>query len=140
MGPNEPKQIIVMRKDLRNIDGQKIRTGKQIAQGAHASLKAILNMGSIQETNDGPSVVIPITNKALHDWVLGRYTKVCVYVESEEELLNVYESAADAGLICALIKDAGLTEFGGIPTHTCCAIGPAYPDELVGITDHLKLL
>lgn len=39
---SEPKQVIVLRTDLRNAQGHKIRTGKLIAQGAHASLKAIL--------------------------------------------------------------------------------------------------
>ena len=37
---SEPKQIIVVRKDLRNIKGEKIRTGKLCSQIAHASLGA----------------------------------------------------------------------------------------------------
>ena len=32
------KQIIVIRRDLRNSDGQKVSTGKLIVQGAHASI------------------------------------------------------------------------------------------------------
>jgi PTH2 family peptidyl-tRNA hydrolase len=36
--------------------------------------------------------------------------------------------------------DAGLTEFNGVPTKTCIAIGPNWSDEIDEITGHLKLL
>lgn len=36
--------------------------------------------------------------------------------------------------------DAGLTEFKGIPTKTCIAIGPADSNEINKISGHLKLL
>ena len=36
------KQVIVMRKDLRNTEGHKIHTVKLIAQGCHASMKVIV--------------------------------------------------------------------------------------------------
>ena len=39
-----------------------------------------------------------------------------------------------------MIVDAGLTEFNGVPTKTCIAIGPANPDDIDEITKHLKLL
>lgn len=113
------KQIIVMRKDLN------MRTGKMIAQGAHASMKATL------ENLDHPNVV---------DWLLGAFTKIAVYVNSEEELFDVMKKAKDAGLITALITDSGRTEFDGIPTNTCIAIGPATHEELLPITGNLKLL
>jgi PTH2 family peptidyl-tRNA hydrolase len=135
-----PKQIIVVRKDLN------MRRGKQIAQGAHASLKAILDLGKIVRTHPQESdeaLIIDITqpfNPALHQWITGRFTKICVYVNSEQELLDVYNQAKDAGLICSLITDAGLTEFNNVPTITCCAIGPAFPDEVDPITKHLPLL
>jgi PTH2 family peptidyl-tRNA hydrolase len=61
-------------------------------------------------------------------------------VGSEAELLEVYESALVAGLHTSLIVDAGRTEFNGVPTKTCIAIGPEFPERLVGITDQLKLL
>jgi len=37
------KQIIVMRTDLRNSQGQKVRTGKLIAQACHASIAFLTN-------------------------------------------------------------------------------------------------
>jgi PTH2 family peptidyl-tRNA hydrolase len=39
-----------------------------------------------------------------------------------------------------LITDAGATEFHGVPTHTCCAVGPAWTDEVDAITGALPLL
>lgn len=141
MNNSEPKQIIVMRKDLN------MRKGKMVAQGAHASMKAILNLGSIIRTHPQEQDyalhidVTPEFHPALYEWLEGRFTKVCVGVDSEQELIDVYTKAVIAEVECvALIKDAGLTEFGGVPTYTCCAIGPAYPEQLQPITGDLKLL
>lgn len=131
------KQIIVVRTDLRNSNGNKIRTGKISAQCAHASLAALFNAGGLTNNN----LTIPLPNgTAINDWIHGRFTKVCVSVDSEKELIDVYEAAVKAKLICALITDAGLTEFNGVPTKTCCAIGPEWSDEIDKITGHLKLL
>ena len=114
------QQVIVIRKDLT------MRKGKMVAQGAHASLSATLNN---------------LSNRRVIEWLCdGGSKKICVYVNSEEELLEVYEKAILAGFIGFIIKDSGLTEFNGIPTITCCAIGPATKEELNDITGHLKLL
>ena len=45
-----------------------------------------------------------------------------------------------AGLNRSLIQDAGLTEFKGIPTLTCCAIGPNESEKIDLITGSLQLL
>jgi PTH2 family peptidyl-tRNA hydrolase len=122
------KQIIVMRKDLN------MRKGKMIAQGAHASMAAVLDQ------------MVPIESEKtlylekgtpMESWINGLFTKICVSVDSEEELVEIYKQAKDAGLIASIIKDAGLTEFDGVPTLTCCAIGPAWDDDLKPITGHL---
>jgi PTH2 family peptidyl-tRNA hydrolase len=113
------KQIIVMRKDL------KMPRGKEIAQGAHASMKAtLLHM-------DDPRV---------KEWLSGLFTKIAVGVNSEEELLEVYNKAREAGLIAELITDSGLTVFNGVPTNTCIAVGPDTHENLQPITGNLKLL
>jgi PTH2 family peptidyl-tRNA hydrolase len=39
-----------------------------------------------------------------------------------------------------LIIDSGLTEFGGVPTKTCVAIGPDIDAKIDVLTKHLKLL
>jgi PTH2 family peptidyl-tRNA hydrolase len=113
------KQMIVMRTDLN------MRKGKMVAQGAHASLKATLP--NIEDEN-------------VVKWLDGPFKKVCVSVGSEKELFEVLDNARKAGIITALITDAGLTEFGGVATHTCIAVGPATDEELENITGHLKLL
>ena len=119
---NERKQVIVLRKDLN------MRKGKMVAQGAHASLGAILRDGKLKKSKD------------IDAWLEGRFTKICVSVNSEEELLEVYQDAKRAGLICSLITDAGLTEFDGVPTKTAVAVGPGVPSKIDKITGDLKLL
>jgi len=140
------KQIIVIRKDLN------MRKGKMVAQGSHAVLKAILDLSKRELYRDDNgksrerltiSYLVPSDNTegvALEDWLNGKFTKICVSVNSEAELLEVYNQAKDKGLICSLITDAGLTEFNGVPTLTCCSIGPAWSEEVDEITGKLPLL
>ena len=116
-----------------------MRKGKMVSQGAHASMKAILDLMIKLPTEDERTLYYDDA-PALKDWIDGIFTKICVSVDSEAELLNIYESAKSAGLICSLIQDSGLTEFDGVPTYTCCAIGPNWSDEIDSITSHLKLL
>ena len=118
-----------MRKDLG------MRKGKMIAQGAHASLRVILDAGAA----DGNRYTIEMTD-AMKAWMTGRFAKICVGVESEAALDDVVARAKAAGLPCALIVDAGMTEFHGVPTKTCCAVGPAWSDEVDAITGSLTLL
>jgi PTH2 family peptidyl-tRNA hydrolase len=39
-----------------------------------------------------------------------------------------------------MIEDNGATEFNGVKTKTCCAIGPHSDEKFEGVTDHLPLL
>ena len=130
MANNEPKQVIVVRKDLN------MRKGKIAAQASHASLGAVLNNSRIYEGN----LIVNIENPAVQQWLSDRFTKVCVSVDSEEELLDIYNRAIEAKVNVKLIKDAGLTEFNGIATLTCLALGPDYPENIDPISGHLKLL
>lgn len=125
------KQVIVMRKDLG------MRKGKMIAQGAHASLRVILERGTYR-AEDGVYAIEP--TEAMTAWLTGKFTKVCVSVDSESALDAVVERARAAGVPVALITDIGKTEFHGVPTKTCCAVGPAWADEVDAITGELPLL
>lgn len=128
---NEPKQVIVVRKDLN------MRKGKIAAQVAHASMAAILKNSSC----DGFSLKLPLIDReAFGQWIFGKFTKICVSVDSEAELFELQKKAEEAGILNALITDCGLTEFHNVPTNTCLAIGPDWPDKIDAITGNLKLL
>jgi peptidyl-tRNA hydrolase, PTH2 family len=131
------KQVIVIRKDLN------MRKGKQISQGSHASMKVFLDLCEYQRISSDESRLIFYLDDDKSDWSVwlnGLFTKVVVSCDSEQELLDLYQQAKDKGLPCSLIIDAGLTEFNGVPTKTCVAIGPAKSEEINPITGHLKLL
>ena len=130
MSEREAKQVIVMRKDLG------MRKGKMIAQGAHASLKVLTDR---RRAVDEHAFTFELT-PAMAAWLCGRFTKVCVSVDSETALDAVVERARAANVPVALIVDAGRTEFHGVPTKTCCAVGPAWTDEIDAITGELPLL
>jgi len=125
------KQVIIVRKDL------KMSVGKTSAQVAHASMKAILDTCNLLEGRILFKSQIP---EPMYQWLTGIFTKVVLAVNSEEELLELYNKALCAGLICSLVTDAGLTVFNGVPTNTCIAIGPEESYKIDAITNHLKLL
>lgn len=129
----EMKQVIVIRKDL------KMRKGKMVAQGAHASLGIFFNRGEIYSDENGYFLQIPLTEE-MKEWYLGRFTKICVSVDSKEELEDIYNKAKEADLPVSLIEDAGLTEFNGVKTLTAVGIGPAKPEDIDKITGELSLL
>lgn len=126
--PREAKQVIVIRRDL------KMRRGKEIAQGAHASM--IWLSHRVQEAIDHGHV--PRFSEAEEAWLRGAFTKVVVKVNSEEELLAVIGDAYDARVPAQPVVDAGRTEFHGVPTLTTVAVGPAWSDEVDAVTGDLK--
>ena len=125
-----PKQVIVMRKDLN------MRKGKMVAQGAHASMKVLIGLSFMRRG----TMQFHMDDENFSYWIRNKFKKVCLGVNSEEELIQIYEAAEEAGIPCAMVNDEGLTEFHGVETKTCCGIGPADSDEIDKITGHLKLL
>ncbi|MFT5525026.1 MAG: peptidyl-tRNA hydrolase [Pirellulaceae bacterium] len=82
-----------MRHDL------KMRRGKQIAQGAHAAMSFLcrrLQQAAVQLSN---------FDEAQRAWLTESFAKVCVRVDSEEELLEIYDKALAAQLEVHLITD-----------------------------------
>lgn len=124
------KQIILMRTDLN------MRKGKMVAQGAHASMAAILNLATKDKDDN---LCIP-NDPRLMPWLTGKFKKICLKVNSESELLYFYNLALEKGLICSLILDSGLTEFNNIPTYTSVAIGPDTAEKIDALTKELALL
>lgn len=125
------KQVIVMRTDT----DPPMRKGKMIAQGSHAAL-AFLSRRCFDL--DGKPCV-PQFNEAELSWFKNSFAKVCVRVDSEVELMEIFKKAKLANLEVHLIKDSARTEFKE-PTFTCLAIGPDNCAKIDLITGHLKLL
>jgi PTH2 family peptidyl-tRNA hydrolase len=124
------KQVIVIRQDLG------MRRGKEIAQGAHAAMAWLSKR--IRETFRECSAWVDFS-PAEAQWIGGSFKKVTCRVNSEEELLAVAARAREAGLQVEEITDSGETEFHGVPTLTCIAVGPDYEDRFTGVTDGLRL-
>jgi PTH2 family peptidyl-tRNA hydrolase len=115
----EYKLVIVMRKDL------KMRAGKMVAQGGHA-IEGILEAG--------------IPAKVKEAWHNSGKKKICVRTDSEKQFFDVIETVKLAGIKHHVVTDSGLTEFGGVPTKTCVAIGPDKSTKIDIITGSLDLL
>jgi len=140
------KQVIVIRKDLN------MRKGKMCAQASHASMAFItkgaakidpltnIKYFSFLANKNGTTSFCFANHEEIHHWLSNSFRKISVYVNSEEELKEVHQKALDEGLISHIIEDNGATEFNGVKTLTCCAIGPHLDDKFEGITDHLPLL
>ena len=142
------KQLIVMRRDL------KMRKGKIAAQSAHAAVEAVLmalakerKLTQIKLDESEHFVYLEeedlssadVTPTALNAWFSAGVAKICVYVDSEEELLELAHKGRERGLLVALIRDAGITEFHGTPTYTCLAFEPLYPEDIDPLTRDLPL-
>lgn len=135
MSNYEAKQVLVIRKDI------KMPQGKVGAQLAHASTGALLSLVKFKERKNRNTWTISAPKDgAVTAWLEGRFAKICVYVKSEEEIIELYEKAKAAGLPTALIKDAGFTVFNGVPTITAVGIGPGFVEDIDKITGHLPLL
>ena len=113
-----------------------MRRGKEIAQGAHASLAFLVSR--LQKSDCEDTVTIDLSPDEF-SWIQGGETKICVQVPSEYELLDIHESALSKGISSHLIYDSGKTEFAGTRTLTACAIGPGRSDALQEVTGHLAL-
>ncbi len=135
----ETKQVIVVRKDLN------MRKGKMCAQVAHASFGIFHSIMTVSSWGPKESKWRDYSFKVKEDediehWLLTGTKKIVVSVNSEKELLELYNKALEENILAYLVVDAGLTEFKGVSTKTCVAIGPAEEWKIDNITKHLKLL
>jgi len=126
------KQVILIRKDLT------MRRGKEIAQGSHAAMVFLVEQLSHKSFDDSKTQNFTITLTDVEkSWLSKGMAKVCLRVNSEQELLEHHRKALDAGLSSHLIQDSGRTEFKGQPTYTACAIGPDEVQKIDAITGNL---
>ena len=135
------KQMIVIRRDL------KMRKGKIAAQAGHACVDAVLRallregrLADIREENGHISLAPSDKPETpLSQWFAAGTAKICVYVDSEAELLSLQQKAEGQGFISSLVRDAGMTEFHGEPTFTCLALEPLCPEQADPLTGGLPL-
>ena len=126
------KQVLVINRGL------KCRRGKEIAQGAHASIAWLAN--AITRAPEGKVRVRDLFSDFEWQWLTGPFAKIVLQVDSDEELLRVFGETKRAGLKnVIMITDAGKTEFDGVPTRTCIGIGPDDAAKIDTVTGELKL-
>lgn len=135
------KMVIVMRSDLN------MRKGKASVQASHGAVNAVLQclFSTLSEKDFKKNDTKYILPKAtcednFKDWINGNFTKICVSVNSESELDDIYNKAKILGLNAVEVIDKGFTEFHGVPTKTCVVIGPDYYNRIDELTKNLKLL
>ena|SRR3990167_2814469 len=139
MDPNDRpvKQVIIMRRDL------KMRRGKEVAQGSHASMawlsKRYMALEELASHVIMDRLNINLLSPAERQWLSGNFTKITLQVKDLVEMAEIMGRAKAAGLMVELITDCGATEFHGVATETCCAIGPDYANKIDPITKGLQL-
>lgn len=124
------KQVIVVRRDLN------MRKGKIAAQVAHASM-AFLTKGMMGSDADELRVHLTPEQKA---WLSSGFAKVVCYVENQHDLYLLIGRARGNNLTVHEVVDSGRTEFHGVPTLTCVALGPHRVEAFEGVSDMLPLL
>ena len=141
---DEPKQVLIIRTDT----DPKMRKGKMIAQGGHASLAPLLDMMDkdrvrMKDPEDGKGYyrlsLLVKDDSPLDRWLNIRFKKIVVK-GTKAQLVEAYQEAKRNDIPCALIEDAGLTEFKGEITLTAVGIGPDDPDKIDKITENFELL
>ena len=114
-----------------------MQRGKEIAQGSHAAMEFVASQIR-RRLNQQPNISINL-NTDETAWLSKGMAKVCLQVNSEQDLLDHHENALRHGLKSFLITDSGRTEFAGTPTLTACAIGPAGVSRIDAVTGDLTL-
>jgi PTH2 family peptidyl-tRNA hydrolase len=125
----DTKMVIVVLKSLG------MNKGKIAAQCSHAAQYFMFD----QMTWLGHTASIKFSTVQA-EWIRSSHAKVVLGAKDELEFQAVVEAARRAGVSVHTVTDAGRTKFHGVPTVTCCAIGPDYVDRLDPITGHLALL
>jgi len=110
------KQVIIIRTDLD------MGKGKMVAQGAHASVSALMKC----------------SNDVRDQWLVEGQKKIVLKVGSKQELTDL-QKMISRKIPSSLIKDAGLTQLA--PGEcTALGIGPAEDELIDKFTKQLKLL
>ena len=130
LGPEDVKQVIVIRRDL------KMRRARRSRRVRTPRPPWLANL--VVEAFDPATRSATVTlDEAAAVWVTSSWRKVTVQAHSEEELVELHDTARARGLRSRLVQDSGRTEFGGVPTLTALAIGPDRAAVIDEVTGHL---
>jgi len=124
-----PKQTIIVRKDLN------MRKGKIAAQVSHASMKIFFD----RMVKNDKGYDCNFTDE-MEEWKNGAFTKIVLGCDSIDDIYDLQKKANSLNIPNAVIIDNGLTEFGGIPTVTCIALGPHSAEIIENLTSKYSLL
>jgi len=130
-GDEQYKMLLIFNQELYKLSSKtgelksvKMSPGKAAAQSGHATLGAY-RRGMRHCPN------------AVRDWLRIGQMKITVKCPTVQELLELQEKCAAAGLNCYLIRDAGHTEIEP-GSRTVLAVGPAPASAMDPLTRHLK--
>jgi peptidyl-tRNA hydrolase len=133
------QQVLVFRRDLKHV-----RRGKMLSQAGHSSM---MFLAERMKPDEGHVVLYEGDRKLFNifltpeevEWFSGKFTKISLVVDGEAEMEELYNKAKEMGLTVHKVVDAGLTEFAGVPTLTCIAIGPHEKGRIDPLTGKLSL-
>ncbi len=115
--------------------------GKIAAMAAHAAMAVLTDAMTKKYDQNTVEWSLNLNDDLeLKEWLEGSFTKIVVYVKNEDKLLDLYYKVKEAGLRVSMIVDNGTTEFGGVKTRTCIAIGPHSAERLDPYTKKYPLL
>ena len=130
-GDETYKMLLVFNMELYKLSSKtgemksvKMSPGKAAAQSGHATLGAYRR-------------AMRMCPNAVRDWLRIGQMKITVKCPSVQELLELEERCASAGLNTYLIRDAGHTEIEP-GSRTVLAVGPAPASAMDEFTRHLK--
>ena len=126
------KQVLVIRRDL------KMRRGKEIAQGAHASMGFLTTR--ILRTLDSCNSPYAYMHDHERYWIKNGHRKIGCKVDTLEDIMEIKRLCDEAKIECHVVEDHGITEFHGVQTVTAVAIGPDYDELIDPITAAIKSL
>lgn len=131
------KQVIAVRKDLD------MTYGKIAAQVAHAAIKVFFDRMSLDLVSDNFKLYrakIEHITEPMKNWMIDSFTKVVVWINSEDELWELLKKAHSLKIPYAVMIDGGIPKIGDKKAPTCIAIGPDYSDEIDKVTGKLELV
>ena len=130
-GDEQYKMLLIFNMELYKLSSKtgemksvKMSPGKAAAQSGHATLGAYRR-------------AMRLTPNAVRDWLRIGQMKITLKCPSLQELLELEQKCAAAGLNTCLIRDAGHTEIEP-GSRTVLAVGPAPASAMDPFTRHLK--